>query len=68
MRPCFRRINEPIRSLHVKAILILDAMRQWLRRSNERYELVVLNERQLRDIGLDRDFVRSQVAKPFWHE
>lgn len=52
----------------MKAILILDAMRQWLRRSNERYELVVLNERQLRDIGLDRDFVRSQVAKPFWHE
>jgi uncharacterized protein YjiS (DUF1127 family) len=52
----------------VKAIVILNAMRQWLRRSNERYELVVLNERQLRDIGLDRDFVRSQTAKPLWHE
>lgn len=49
------------------AILILDAMRQWLRRSNERYELVLLNERQLRDIGLDRDFIRIQAAKPLWH-
>jgi len=52
----------------VKAIVIFDAMRQWLRRSNERYELVVLNERQLRDIGLDRDLVRSQTARPSWHQ
>ena len=56
------------RSGDVTVILILDALRQWLRRSNERHELVLLNERQLRDIGLDRDFVRSQAAKPFWHQ
>lgn len=33
------------------AVSILDVMRRWLRRSNERYEFIVLNERQLRDIG-----------------
>ena len=33
------------------AVSILDVMRRWLRRSNERYEFSVLNERQLRDIG-----------------
>ena len=30
---------------------------------------VLMNERQLRDVGLDQDFVRSRSARlPFWHE
>ncbi len=59
--------NEPDRSLQVTAIFY--ALWEWLRRPNERYEVVLLNERQLRDVGLDQDFVRSQTARrPFWHE
>jgi uncharacterized protein YjiS (DUF1127 family) len=46
--------------------LIIDELRNWLRRSNERYALSQLNERQLRDIGLDRTLVLSEATKPFW--
>lgn len=46
--------------------LIIDELRNWLRRSNERYALSQLNERQLRDIGLDRALVLSEATKPFW--
>ena len=45
---------------------IFDGLREWVRRSNERYALMQLSERQLRDIGLDRALVQSETAKPFW--
>lgn len=44
---------------------IVDALREWLRRSNDRYHLTQLSERQLRDIGLDGDRVRRETTKPF---
>ncbi len=46
--------------------IFIDELRNWLRRSNERYALTQLNERQLRDIGLNRELVSSEVTKPFW--
>ena len=45
---------------------IFDGLRDWLRRSNERYALSQLSERQLHDIGLDRAQVLSEATKPFW--
>jgi len=45
---------------------IIDALREWLRRSNDRYLLTRLSEQQLWDIGLDGDLVRRETAKPFW--
>jgi uncharacterized protein YjiS (DUF1127 family) len=45
---------------------IVDALREWLRRSNDRYQLTQLSERQLCDIGLNGDLVRREAAKPFW--
>ncbi len=46
--------------------LIVEELRNWLRRSNERYALSQLSERQLRDIGLDRALMTSEATKPFW--
>lgn len=46
--------------------MIVDELRNWLRRSNERYQLSQLSEWQLRDIGLDRALVLSEATKPFW--
>ncbi len=45
---------------------LIDLLREWLRRSNARHELAGLSERQLRDVGLDRDVVQSETVKPFW--
>lgn len=46
--------------------LIFEEFSNWVRRSNERYALSQLSERQLRDIGLDRSLVSNEVMKPFW--
>ena len=45
---------------------IVDEIRDWVRRSNERYMLAELSDWQLRDIGLDRFQVQVETAKPFW--
>ena len=45
---------------------IVDEIRNWVRRSNERYLLRELSDWQLRDIGLDRFQVQVETAKPFW--
>lgn len=46
----------------------LGKMREWRRRSRERAQLTMLDDRMLRDIGLthaDREFLAN---KPFWKE
>ena len=46
----------------------LDRVRDWRRRSRERSQLAMLDDRMLRDIGLshaDREFLAN---KPFWKE
>jgi uncharacterized protein YjiS (DUF1127 family) len=45
---------------------IVDGIRNWVRRSNERHILAGLSDWQLRDIGLDRFQVQVEAAKPFW--
>ena len=45
---------------------IVNGIRDWIRRANERYMLAGLSDWQLRDIGLDRFQVEVETAKPFW--
>ena len=45
---------------------IVNNLRRWIQRSNERYLLAGLSDWQLRDIGLDRFQVEAETAKPFW--
>lgn len=47
---------------------VFDIVRTWLQRWNERYALSQLSERQLRDVGLDRDRVSRESTKLFWRE
>jgi uncharacterized protein YjiS (DUF1127 family) len=37
-----------------------------IRRVRARRELAALDADQLRDVGLDRDMIRREIAKPFW--
>ena len=44
-------------------------MRLWIARSQQRgalADLIKLDERMLRDIGVSRDAARREAAKPFW--
>jgi len=45
---------------------ILATLREWRRRSVERSELAWLDERTLRDIGLDRGVVDYEMYQWFW--
>ncbi|UCH72846.1 MAG: DUF1127 domain-containing protein [Rhodospirillales bacterium] len=38
----------------------------WYERSRQRRDLARLDDRLLRDIGLDRATVELEIAKPFW--
>jgi uncharacterized protein YjiS (DUF1127 family) len=40
---------------------------EWGRRARSRYELNMLNDRELRDIGLTRTDSNNECDKPFWH-
>ena len=41
-------------------------LREWRRRSGDRAALAGLDERMLRDIGLNRGDVLHEINKPFW--
>lgn len=45
---------------------ILDNIWLWQQRAQQRYHLQQLNEAMLKDIGLTRADIESEVAKPFW--
>jgi uncharacterized protein YjiS (DUF1127 family) len=46
--------------------LIVATLREWRRRRAARYELANLDERTLRDIGLDPGIVDYEVRQSFW--
>ena len=40
---------------------------EWGSRARARYELSMMNDRELRDIGLTRTDAANECDKPFWH-
>jgi uncharacterized protein YjiS (DUF1127 family) len=46
----------------------LDLLFEWRGRARDRRELARLDERSLRDIGLDRGAVVTECDKPFWRD
>jgi len=45
---------------------IVESLRSWRRRRVARRELAQLDERILRDIGIDRSTVNHEMQQPFW--
>lgn len=45
---------------------LLDALAAWQERAAERRRLLGLDDRMLRDIGLDRASAFDEGGKPFW--
>lgn len=50
------------------ATRIAAAMGRWWRWRIERWELLAMDERELRDIGLTRLDAKFHAHKPFWRE
>lgn len=38
----------------------------WNKRLQDRHELSMMDDERLRDIGLTRERVQREIAKPFW--
>jgi uncharacterized protein YjiS (DUF1127 family) len=45
---------------------IAGLLRRWLHRARSRDELAQLSDAQIRDMGLNPEWVRREGAKPFW--
>ncbi|HUA56786.1 MAG TPA: DUF1127 domain-containing protein [Candidatus Sulfotelmatobacter sp.] len=45
---------------------MLARLRGWQVRARQRREIAALTERDLRDIGLTRAQLQSELGKPFW--
>lgn len=45
---------------------MLSALHLWHQRARQRRQLGLLDDRLLRDIGIDRASAREETAKPFW--
>jgi len=56
-------IGEGLRGLLMSASATLQV---WYERNRQRRHLARLDDRLLRDIGLDRATVELEVMKPFW--
>jgi uncharacterized protein YjiS (DUF1127 family) len=44
----------------------IGVLREWRQRSRDRAQLALLDERMLRDIGVSRGAVLTEINKPFW--
>jgi uncharacterized protein YjiS (DUF1127 family) len=55
----YRRLGESL-------VRASDALLSWQYRAHERSHLQTLDDRMLRDIGLNRADVESEAGKPFW--
>ncbi len=47
-------------------IRVVCALLTWQERANQRRNLASLDDRMLRDIGIDRAAARREAEKPFW--
>ena len=60
-----------ITEVHSRQLPTWNALRalfiEWGCRARARYELGMLNDRELRDIGLTRTDAANECDKPFWH-
>jgi uncharacterized protein YjiS (DUF1127 family) len=54
------------RALHAALRLAADAISTWRERARMRHQLLMLDDRLLRDIGLTRLEAQSEAEKPFW--
>ena len=53
-------------ALHAALMAAADTISIWRERTRMRRQLLLLDDRLLRDIGIDRLQAQSEAAKPFW--
>ena len=62
------RNTRPARGPGVRLAGLLDGIAAWAERRRQRFALAALDDNLLRDIGLSRADVESEIEKPFWRD
>ena len=60
------RVRLVYRQIGAWLVRASDALLSWQYRAHERVHLMSLDDRMLRDIGLNRADVEQEAGKPFW--
>ena len=47
-------------------IRVVEALALWMARARQRRNLLALDDRALRDVGVNRAEAEAEAAKPFW--
>ncbi len=50
------------------AVALFDRLLAWQARARERRWLAAMDDRQLRDLGIDRTDALEEARKPFWRD
>jgi uncharacterized protein YjiS (DUF1127 family) len=57
---------ESERTVQLQRRSIRSTIAEWMRRVQQRRELIMLTDRDLRDIGITRLDAVAEASKPFW--
>jgi uncharacterized protein YjiS (DUF1127 family) len=61
-----RPSRKPAGSVFAIVEALLAFARVWRQRQRVRYQLAVMSERELQDVGTCRSEIACEIAKPFW--
>lgn len=64
--PVLNPVRAGLRVTQEFLVRILDRVAVWQERTAARRQLARLDDRMLRDIGIDRATADTEAAKPFW--
>ena len=59
-------LSQTWRALNAAALHAVDTILTWQERARMRHQLLMLDDRLLRDIGITRVEARNEAEKPFW--
>jgi uncharacterized protein YjiS (DUF1127 family) len=66
--PSRHRSSRATAAVAARVVAVLALLRRWHRRARERALLAALDERMLRDIGVERSDVEREINQRFWRE
>ena len=58
--------NRTATGVYGAVVRMIDLVFLWQERAHSRYRLLQLDDRMLKDIGIDRVEAMREAAKPFW--
>ncbi len=65
-KPLTRVRTWSVNSLRALCVVIIDTLLMWTERASSRRDLMKLDHRQLKDIGVSRFDAVTEAQKPFW--